>query len=233
VIAAALTLGIAVALGAIGDWYWWLPYNGILITLAAGALFLVAIVLALIPRTRPGALLAAIAGVGLIAGQLLGPSRPELQASEGTLTVTLTAPRPTTGTQAAYCSMDAGGTELMVSGDPNLRLDIVPDDPAAPADVDQREFFTVGLTVGDRWNEGPTPRADHIALSMIVGRVEADLPETRMASAPSSTIELTHSGTQGTLSFSGLVPVTARNEPAGPPIDIAGTLTWDCGEALE
>ena len=61
--------------------------------------------------------------------------------------------------------------------------------------------------------------------------MKADDPETRMSSAPSSTLDVTRSGTSGTLSFSGLV-AEATDQPAGGPIDLAGTLTWDCGDAV-
>jgi hypothetical protein len=222
---------VAAGLGAIGDWVWWPVYNGIVITLAAGAILLVAIVLAVIPRTRIASLLVAVAGIGLIAGQNLGPSRPELQSFEGTMTVTLTTPRATSGSLPIWCSMDASGAELSVSGESDVRLDILPDDPAVPADIDQREFFFVSLTVGDRWPQRATPRADGVVLSTIVGSVKADDPETRMSSAPSSTLDLARSGAAGTLSFSGLV-AEATDQPAGDPIDLAGTLTWDCGESL-
>ena len=125
--------------------------------------------------------------------------------------------------------MDASGAEIQVSGDPNLRVDVLPDDPSAPADIDQREFFGTSLTIGDRWSEGPTPRADHVALLVIVGSVTGT--ETRMSSAPSSTLEVTRSESGGTLSFSGLVPRPDAGQPAGEPIDLAGTLAWECAAA--
>jgi hypothetical protein len=230
-IAAVLIFVVAAGLGAIGDWVWWPVYSGIAITLAAGGLLLLAVVLAVIPRTRTAALLTAMVGVGLIAGQNLGPSRPALQGYQGTMTVDLTSPRPSSGTLAVWCSMDAAGAELSVSGDRDVRLDILPDDPTVPADIDQREFLFVGLSIGDRWSQGATPRPDNVAVYAIVGSVKADDPETRMSSAPSSTLELTRSGTGGTLAFSGLVAEPAE-PPTGDPIDLAGTLTWDCGDAV-
>ena len=229
VIVALLAFAGAAVLGGVGDWVWWQPFSGIVITLAAVAILLAAILLAVIRRTRPVALLVVAVGAGLIAGQNLGPSRAPLLGSDGTMTVTLTAPRATTGTTTISCSMDTAATEVSVSGDPNLRLDILPDDPSAPADIDQREFVGVGVTVGDRWDQGPSPRRDTVVLTMLVGQVQAGLPETRMRSASSSTLELDRSARHGTLSFRGLVPDTRSNEPAGAPIDLAGTLTWDCG----
>ena len=159
-IAAVVVFVLAAGLGAIGDWVWWPVYSGIVITLAAGGILLFAVVLVVIPRTRTVGLLAAMVGVGLIAGQNLGPSRPALQGYEGTMTINLTSPRPTSGTLPVWCSMDATGSELSVSGDTDVRLDILPDDPTVPADVDQREFLFVGLSIGDRWQQGATPRPD-------------------------------------------------------------------------
>ena len=230
VVAFVAFVGAAI-LGAVGDWVWWEPYKGLVITLAAGGVLLVAIVLATLRRTRPAALVVAAIGVGLIAGQNLGPSRPQLEQFQGTLTVTLSAPRATTGSAPVTCARDAAATELSLSGDPNLRLDVIADDPAAPADVDQREFVGVSLTVGDRWEQDPTPRPDGVVLRISVGRVEADLPETRMRSGRSSTREGDRSATGGTLSFAGLVPEIRPGEATGDPIDLAGTVTWTCDEA--
>lgn len=76
------------------------------------------------------------------------------------------------------------------------------------------------------------PRADGINLTIIVGQVRADIPETRLASAPSSTLQMDRSPAGGTLSFRGLVSETSGNQPVGEPIDLEGTLTWTCDEGL-
>lgn len=226
---AALAFAVAVALGAVGDWFLWQPYNGIVITFVAAGILVFAILFAVVRRTRPAGLVLAAAGIGLIAGQTFGPSRPPLLGSEGTLTVTLTEPRATTGTGLATCSMDESGTELSVSGDSNLRLDILPDDPSVPADIDQREFVGISVNVGDRWDQGPAPRTDRIALSVLVGQVAAGAPETRMTSDPSSTLDLQRSGSTGSLAFEGLVPDPRADGEPGAPIGLAGTMTWECG----
>lgn len=230
VIAVLLALVGAAVLGAIGDWFWWEPYSGIVITIVAVLVLAVAVILAVVPRSRKASLVVAAVAVGLIVGQTVGPGRPALYHSDGTMTVTLTAPQATTGTTPVVCSMDATGAELALSGDMNLRLDVIPDDPSVPADVDQREFVGVDLTVGDRWLDAPSPRTDNRKLSITVGRVEAKFAETRMTSAPASTLDLDHSTSGGTLSFAGLVPEIRANEPSGEPVDVAGTLAWTCGE---
>ncbi len=220
---------MSAAVAAYGDWVWWEPYRGVVITLAAGVVLVVAVVLATVRRTRPAAIVVAVVGLGLVAGQNLGPSRPELQHSEGTMTVTLSSPGPASGTGPATCAMDAAATELSVSGDSNLRLAIVPDNPAAPSDIDQREFVWISLTVGDRWIRSPDARSDMRAFQIGVGRVEADMPESRMVSGQSTSLEIAWSAAGGTLRFAGLTAQSDTSEARGDFIDLAGTLEWTCG----
>lgn len=232
VIGAVLAFVVGAVLGAVGNWYWWLPYEGIVIPIVTGVILLIALILGVVRRTRSAGAFALALGVGLIAGQALGPSRPPLDRYAGTLTVAVTAPQAATGSQPVTCSMDASGSDLLVGGDSHLRLDILPHDPSIPADVDQRAFFIVGLTVGDRWSQGPMPRADGINLTIILGQVRADIPETRLTSAPSSTLQLERSLAGGTLSFRGLVSETPSNQAVGKHIDLEGSLTWTCDEVL-
>jgi hypothetical protein len=221
---AALFIGAFVA-AAYWEWNWWEPYNALLPYLAEGALFLLAIVLVLIPRARPFALVPAILGLGLLAGQVLGPSRPELRHGDGTVTVRLTAPVTATGSASATCAT-SDGSELQVSGDPNLRIDIFPDNPAAPPDIDQREFVGVYLTVGDRWRRSVRP--DGTAFTISVGRVEADLPQSWMKAGPSSILSVDWTPVAGRAQFADLVLETRPNEQTGEFIDIAGALEWTC-----
>jgi hypothetical protein len=220
----------AAAVGAYSDWEWWQPYSGLTITLAAGAILIVAVLLAVVGRARRRGMASAVAvvGLGLLAGQNLGPSRPALEQSQGRMTVTLTSPRSTTGSIAAYCSMDAGATELLVYSDANLRLDVVPDDPSIPADVDQREFALFEVSVGERWIDGSVRRPDDLVLSALVGRVEADAPESRMSSDPSSRLDLAWTAGGGTMTFAGLVLDTRFKDASGGAIDLAGTIEWTC-----
>lgn len=223
---AGLLFLAAAGAGAYLDWIWWQHYSGLVITLAGGGLLLLAILPAIVPRGRPIALLVAAIGLGLLAGQNLGPSRPTLQATTGHVTVTLSSPRATTGSARATCAMDDGARELQVSGDPNLRLDIFPDNPAAPPDIDQREFVGVYLSVGDRWEP---VRADEKALELIIGRVEGDASETRLMADNTSILALDWTADGGTGRFEGLIRDTRAPEATGEFAELAGTVEWTCG----
>ncbi|HVL53889.1 MAG TPA: hypothetical protein VM344_06470 [Vitreimonas sp.] len=215
---------LAATLGAYLDWIWWLPYSGVVLTLGAGAILLVGLVLATTRRSREIGLVLGVVGVGLVAGQNLGPSRPTLLPGDGTMDLTLTSPVAVTGSGLATCAVDEAGTELQISGD--FRLNVSPDDPSIPADVDQREFVGLYLTVGDRW--GRSERSDDAALEFIVHRVEADSLQSRMTTAVSSSLELDWTVDRGTARFAGLVPNTRFEEATGEFYDLAGTIAWTC-----
>jgi hypothetical protein len=208
------------------DWMWWEPYNALLPYLAEGVLLLLAIILAAIPRARPFALVPAVVGIGLVAGQVLGPARPELRHGDGIVTVSLSAPVSAVGSASATCATSDGGRELQVSGDPNLRIDIFPDNPAAPPDIDQREFISVYLTIGDRWRR--SVRADETDFHLSVGRVEADFTESWMMAGPSSMLTVDWRARAGSARFADLVHEIRPNEAPGEFIDVAGTLEWTC-----
>jgi len=221
---------IAAVLGAWWDWILWPVYSGLMITIGAIAVLLVAVFLRVIPlrRSHQLALLVAAVGVGVLAGQNLGPSRPALTQTEGTITVTLTSPNATTGTAPATCSMDSAATELSLSGDSNLRLDVLPTDATAPADIDQRAFVGMTVSVGDRWMDGPESRPDSVLLSALVSGVSGKSAESRMVTGASSPVALHWDPHGGTMSFSGLMQDTRFAEASGDPIDLAGTITWTC-----
>lgn len=208
------------------DWVWWEPYNALLPYLGEGALFLLTVILVTIPRARAFALVPAVVGIGLVAGQVLGPSRPELRQGDGTVTVRLTAPVSAEGSAAATCATSDDAGELQVSGDPNLRIDLIPNDPAAPPDIDQREFVSVYLTIGDRWRRSMRP--DEAAFHISVGRVEADLPESWMMAGPSSILTVDGTAEAGRAAFTDLVLESRPNERSGEFIDVAGTIEWTC-----
>jgi hypothetical protein len=221
---------IAAVLGAWGDWVLWVDYKGLMITIAAIAILLAAVVLRVIPfhRSHKLALLVAAVGVGVLAGQNLGPSRPALAQTEGTITVALTSPNTVTATASATCSMDARATELSVDGDPNLRLDVLPRDPSAPVDLDQRAFVGMTVSIGDRWMGGPEPRPDAVLLSTWVSGVIGKSPESRMVTGSSSPVAIHWDRNGGTMAFSGLIRDLRYPDDIGAPIDLAGTITWTC-----
>ena len=227
-VALGSTIAAAAALAAWLDWRWWEVYRGLTITLWAGGLLLAALVLATVRRLRLFALFPLAAAAGVLLGQNLGPARPELRHSEGEATVSLTRPTTATETTPLTCAMDDGAAELSISGDPNLRLGILPEDPAVPPDVDGREFVSLSLTVGDRWQDGAPDRADGVALGVMIQDVRADAPATRMRSGPESALELAWTRDGGTLRFADLVHATDDPDAPGPPIDLEGTIDWTC-----
>jgi hypothetical protein len=226
---AALTVifVVAAAIGAYAHWILWHPMDGLLIFLAAGAALLAAGVMAIaLRRRRRVALIPLVVGVGLLAGQGLGPSRAELQHDDGTMTVTLERPNATSGATAALCQTVEGGSELQVYG--ASRLGIGEDDPAIPADIDQREFVTISLTVGDRWRDAAIHRSDDVDLMVSVSGVVADAPEVGYAANDDSLIKIEWTNDGGSLQFDRLVVESDQGVARGEPIDLAGVISWTC-----
>ncbi len=230
VVVIGLLLVVGSAAGAYGDWINWHPMDALMVTLGAIGLLLVAVALRVIRNriTRRVAVVFAALGLGVIAGQILGPSRPFLIQGEGTATVTLDSPTTATGTHIATCATVPDGTELQVSVDQNLRLDVVADDPSVPADIDQREFFGASITVGDRWRDGGLSRSDDIDLLVLISFALADTPETWMVATDASDLDIKWTNAGGTLHFAGLTQGTDYPTSSGAPIDIRGTITWTC-----
>lgn len=223
-----LVTGVGAVAGAVWDWYNWHPMSAVMITLLAIPLVVIGGVLLIIRARRSrqvGSVVLALA-LGIVAGQVLGPSRPDLDSANGTMTVTTDSPTVGTATGEVYCSFDADG-QFQVSGGPNLRLELAADDPSMPADVDGREFVSISITVGDRWQDTPTPRSDGLVLSVWVSYVDARLSGVTMTSTATSTIGREGTARDGTLTFAGLVP-SLREDDLGEPLDIAGTITWTC-----
>jgi len=232
IVVLTLLLAAGVAAGAYGDWINWHPMDALMVTLAALGILLVAGVLAALRRrvTRPVAFGLLAVGIGVLVGQIVGPSRPALIGNAGTVTVTLEGPKATTGNHDATCELTEAGTELQVGSDLNLRLDVIDDDPNAPADIDQREFVGISVTVGDRWRDRGIRLSDDVDLWIMVSRVEADLPATVMVADDASSIDIEWTNNGGTLRFAGLVSEPVNDgDPAGEPIDLRGTIEWTCG----
>ena len=227
VVALVATFVSAAALGAYAQWVLWNSMDAVLIILAAGALLVGALILATI--RKPGvtrlSLFTLVLALGLLLGQWVGPTRPALRQIAAVVTATLERPGITTGEGRGSCQT-AGRSELQVSGD--VRLAIRADDPSAPADIDQREFVNITLTVGDRWRDGAIHRSDNVDLAVLVGSVVADEPEVLLAADDKSLIELAWTEDAGSVRFDRLVVAPSMSGASGAPVDIAGTITWSC-----
>lgn len=230
----------AVALGALVvaalaaaylNWIFWVPEYGygLMIALAAAATLAVGAVVAVLGRVSGGAWLKRVAlvilavGVGIVAGEALGPSREPLIATQnGTMTLHLVSPVAATASGPASCANVASATEFSVNGDPNMRLD-TPDSPSVWVFAD----------VGDRWKvRRETPRKDGVWLRIDVMQTsikDGAKPGTlSMQATASSTMTSTFSNSGGSIRFAGL---TAQTGPdfTGESMDLAGTLEWTCG----
>jgi len=232
-------LGLAAAAGAHLHWILWDEESGVVPILGAVALVFAAGLLGLagfVVAERRGpehihrgalrwvAVAVAVAGVGVLVGQGLGPSRePLIQQFDGTMTLTLTSPVAATATGPTSCSNVASGTEFSVSGDSNMRLD-TPDRP----------FVTVYLDAGDRWvaRDSDAPRKNGVwfRIDTTAALVTADgkPSTTTLLATSSSSIEATLGTRGGSVRFAGLVDQAAV-DPAGGASPLAGTVVWTCG----
>ena len=226
-------LFVAAALGgAYIDWMWWPLYSGLMLTIGAIAILLVGGVVLLVGTIRRGivrriAIAVLAVGVGLLAGQNLGPSRePLIRQFDGTMTLHLTSPMVADATGPVECTSVASATEFSVVGDSNMRLE-TPDRP----------FVDVYLNTGDRWeaiDDSPRKNGVRFQIGLTATEVsEAGKPMTAdMQAAASSTMEPTFTNAGGSLRFAGLVPKTAP-DLSGESMDLAGTLEWTCGQPLQ
>ena len=223
-------LSIAVGVGAYLDWIWWHPTQGIVVTLVAIGLLLVAGVALVLrrPLATRLALATAVVAAGLLAGQLLGPQRPTLEGSEGTMTIRLDAPIGADGSGSAYCQAEPDGGQIQVSDDSNIRLSLPGVQPEA------RPFVSAVVYRGDRWSPATAPRDDGLALvvtvSSAVESAAGSPTELRLEAGPDSTLIAEVSEAGGTLSFSGLTIVSGDVESLiGAAGQVSGTVTWSCG----
>lgn len=219
---------LAAMIGAYLDWRMWPVYSGLMITIAAGAILLAGALVALVGRgiwRRIGLVVLAV-GIGLVAGQNLGPSRePLIQTSGGTITLRLESPVVASATSRADCSNVASQTEFQVTGDPNMRLDT----PVRP-------FVMVYINAGDRWAAiEDAPRKDGVRLEITsddpIVPADGKSDTVGMHATASSTLDATFSNEGGSIIFSGLEAQTGPDY-SGDPVDFAGTIEWTCGEAI-
>jgi hypothetical protein len=224
----ALALVAGVVGGAVWDWYNWHPMSAVVATLVAIPLVILGVLMLIIRarRSRQVGQVVLALGLGIVAGQVLGPSRPDVDGSGGTITVDLASPVVETTTIVASCTWDTEG-QFQVSGDPNMRFQLTPEDPSIPASVDQRQFVLVSLSAGDRWRGDRRLRSDDLELAVHVDYV-TERPRVVMVAADTSTLVLEGTHEAGTMTFAGLVPSMSEDEPTGDPVDLAGTITWTC-----
>lgn len=226
---AAIAFLLAAIVGAYLDWLWWPVYSGLTITLAAAAILLAGGIVTLIGRVsgrtmvRRAALVIVAVGIGLVAGQSLGPSREALLIpSEGTLTLRLDSPVVAVATGPVTCTNVASATEFSVTGDPNLRLD-TPDQP----------FVSIYVNRGDRWRVlRDVPRKDGVLLNIGITGIrvsDSGKPSTvGMQATETSTLESTFGNEGGSIRFANLVTQSGPDFN-GQSMDLAGTLEWTCG----
>jgi hypothetical protein len=223
-IAAAVFVVAAIA-GAYLDWLLWLPYDGLIVTLAAGGLLLIGGVLALFGHAtaRRVGLAILVGGLGLVAGQNLGPSREALiYQSGGMMTLRLESPVVAVATGTAECTNVGSGTEFAVEGDLNMRLEAL-----------ATRLGPVSIRVGDRWDAvDGGPHKDGVRL-VFMGTAER-IPDSGiptmvvMEATGASSLTSTFSNDGGSMRFGGLAP-RVRTDLTGEPLDLAGTLEWTCG----
>lgn len=232
-------LALAAVAGAYLHWMMWDEETGIIPILGAIAILFAAALLGVVgfvvaqwrgpEGVHRGALMevalaVALVGVGILAGQVFGPSRePLIMQLRGTMTVTLTSPVAATATAPAICTNVASATEFAVSGDPNMRLD-TPDQP----------FMSVYINVGDRWTvrDGGAPRKDGVwfrldTTAALVTDAGKPTPSTVVAT-PASTIDAEFANAGGSIRFAGLIDQGAAG-PVGTASPLAGTVVWACG----
>ena len=216
---------IAAVAGAWLDWELWEPYNGIVITIAAILLGIIAVVALLIPRYLSraiGAVLGAIA-IGLLLGQILGPARELPAISEGSMTVVLTSPQASESTHDVTCSSTSDEANLYVSIDSGRGIEL--------GDV---IIAHVAFSEGDLW-DATYPRDDGLEVwvqAQDAGPIADDgFPtEVVMVSDSSSSVTADIDGLTGTVEFAALVRNEEYEDDFGQadPVDIAGTIEFTC-----
>lgn len=222
-------LVVAALAGAALDWILWEVYAGILVTLVAVPLLLVGGVGALVTRhrVRSALLVPFVIGAGLLLGQNLGPAREELRTSTGVVTVTLESPIAARASGPVTCTTVASGSEFVISGDPNMRLD-------SP----ERPFLSVYANVGDRWAQrNPAPRNQGVQFQLTVSPQEVPADgspqEVRLSATQGTTLVADFGNDGGTIGFEGLAPdVGSDGALAAAGLDGApfvGTVDWTCG----
>jgi hypothetical protein len=223
-----VAFGAAALAGAYVDWIYWVEVQGTGLLLSLGALVLLVIggLIALLAHglRRRIAFVVLAVGVGLLAGQLLGPSRePLIVQPDGTLTLHLTSPIVADATGPAVCQNVASGADFQIGNDESTtRLDAA--DPA---------FVSIFINKGDRWQAlGDAPRKDGVRLEIRITPTAvggSGKPSTTGRQAvESSILQATFSNAGGSVTFANLEAMIGP-DLGGAPMDLAGTIDWTCG----
>jgi hypothetical protein len=227
--ASLIAIAVAALVGAYIDWIWWPVYQGLLLAFAAVAILVVGAIIAIVGSgiVRPIGLIVVSVGVGLVAGQNLGPSRePLIHTTGGAMILRLESPVVAEASGPADCTNVGSETEFQVSGGPRLEL--------KPA---ERVVDQVYVTVGDRWDAiDDAPRKDGVRLDIAV--TDLKIPDSGapvmvvMGATGSSSLESTFSSEGGSLRFARLEPQSIDGMGGGAPVDLVGTIEWSCGEVM-
>jgi MFS family permease len=224
-----IAFALAALLGAYLDWRFWQEVygSGLLVSFVAIIVLIASAIIAVRfhrRRVRRAAIVAFAVGLGIIAGQLGGPSREPQIFGDGTMTIHLTSPFVGVATSTALCWNVASGTEFQVANDSNARFD------TSGGEV------VVSINKGDRWEVlRDVPRKDGVSLTILVTSsnfANYAKPGTwGLQADPTSTLTATFSNAGGSIQFANLVPQTAH-DLSGAPMNLAGTIDWTCAPPL-
>jgi hypothetical protein len=219
-----IAFALAAVVGAYLDWRFWVEVTGggLLVSLVAIVILVTSgLVAVLSRRVRRIAIVAFAVGLGVIAGQVGGPSREPQIVQTGTMTIHLTSPFIAVASGAASCQNVASGTEFQVGNDENARFD-----------TSDGEFVSVFINKGDRWEVlSDAPRKDGVRLDIRITPTSIPIsgkPGTSgMQADSSSPLTSTFSNTGGSIQFSNLVVQTGADF-SGEAMNLAGTIDWTC-----
>ncbi|HEX5591529.1 MAG TPA: hypothetical protein VFX65_14650 [Candidatus Limnocylindrales bacterium] len=215
---AAAAAGLAI--GFVVDLIWPNTVYGYQLVAAGAALLVVLVAAAVGPRLPLALPVAAAGAVGLLVGMMAGLALLAGPSSTvaGTLEVRLERPIEVTLTSDATCGTAASDAFPLVSTAEDGSDLTLPDGRG----------LAVTVALGDWRPVGVRPRDDGLGVEL---RVTDSLPdgsptETRMGSDERSALSVTGTAGAGSMSFAGLVVHPDGDQQT--PIDLVGTITWDC-----
>jgi hypothetical protein len=224
ILSTLIAFALAAVVGALLDWRFWVEVYGAGLLLSLVAIIVLiggGLVAVFSHRARRIAIVAFAVGLGIIAGQVGGPSREPQLLQDGTMTIHLTSPFVGVATGLGWCWNVASGTEFQVANDGNARFE-----------NSGGEFVLVSINKGDRWEVlRDVPRKDGVSLTILVTPSNFEnyaKPGTSgLQAGPTSTLTATFSNVGGSIQFANLVPQKA-DDLSGAPLALAGTIDWTC-----